>query len=354
VGRIFYIRIALVLATAMSVPSWAGSSRHSFVPADLKGPQKDQCMHYLQLAAESVVAPGREPIRMTIGHLGSLRSVLTRSGASEDAVKHIVGWLDEQLAMHQTHSIWATTVEEIRRQLARPTLFACILKPECDLNTAADAQLKAAQVAMEALDLARFPELSPNPVPLLERRRPSSIGRGGVSSGLHAIFLKLPEIEGQPDWIVRHELGMFLSYFAHEVTHAADSEKFSQWILANYRLIEQKRFDEVDSLFVALTREQPDGKILVDQGFLATYLESRGYSVSDWVQKTHPDIDVDRRYGSGLFTPPNQVAIGAIQDNGGGWFLDRNRIDKDNIFDFGVKLGKRFDKVIRAAGISPP
>jgi hypothetical protein len=364
--------LALVFGQALCA---AAPSRFMHSPGHLYDPHlKDSCWNKIQDLIAPSLAGNK---RVCIGQFGNMEWILESAGVPEMDAIGILGWLDLQKTLPQTNPVFSRAVREMDRQGSAANLFVCVMRKDCEFKSEGGAlSTQALHLATEYIDQRDFTILRPPAVAARDRVAPSTLGPLGIRGGIRTVILKVPDTSGRSPRAAAIERRDFVGMLAHETAHAADHDLFSDWILANYTLIQLKRYDEVDKLFLQITRDKsPDGVLMVDRGFMITFMESRGYGVSEYVDQKHratrmaPDRPVAtsrNAYGSpfgGMFEdlfgdadsmqilPHADTCITVIREGGGGWFLDRNDIDARNIFDFGVRLGTRMEKTIKAAGI---
>lgn len=333
--------------------------RYEYGPADIGTGRHKEC----QAAVISAVRGSTTgPVSVKIGGYYNLDWLLERAGVDDYDVAGIMAFLDKQKQLTHPHPVFQRAVSEMKRVGTSAELFVCVLGKECKFYS---ANIAALHFTSSYVLRENFAVTKPREVPVFLRKPPLSFSHVGLKEQLHAMIVRVPpamngkgrsEVEERYGRNARRRL---IEEMCHETAHAADSDLFSDWIAANYYLISVKRFDEVDPLFLKLTRER-DGQLVVDLALWVTFMEARGYNVSDYVTNhifahdriPHQELwTSDSLFGLPIFNLINgetdyaAMAVRAIYAEGGGWFLRNNKIDSSNIFDFGIKLGRQFEKM---------
>jgi hypothetical protein len=291
------------------------------------------CVHqYADLIRDMLdgLSEGREveAFASTFSDLGRLWRA---AGLPDEEIRNNLQFIQYSLA-NPPDPIWRNLAERLRTAAnSGDKLILCVVAKQCDLPLAAGSIHAFTDGSFDIAPFGKNPK---------ETKR------------IRGLSLQ-EEVRRRPDLLILNGRFQDVTGFLHEGTHFADFRLVQDWLKANLELV--ARGEPRDAMFKRFVRQGDDGRLVVDEGFLRIFLESRAYGVQAGIPRL---AGAPEREGLAYV---NELRAIAMRELEGYAEITRDTmrgfgLSEENIFERGIQLGIDMEATIARAGVavSPP
>lgn len=260
------------------------------------------------------------------GSFADLKTLLRKSEVEPHLVERIMANIHRLLSsdLHFNSILNQTVQTLLAHKNNQKTLEICVLHGDCQLMFGPLLHLPSQQM------------LKIRPSHIKQEFRLAPWIDNSSEAAIKNLSLNTPHrfiIDGGP----RLSLSSFIFRFIREATHFADYELLYRWAESQRQYRSQGHHPKLDPLFDEYVKVQEDGSMTIDEGFVRIFLEARAFFSEVALFETsfspaqYAQLEKNQRR---LLMKELGRSSESVEEA-----LVRFQLNKNNIFEFGEKLG---------------